>query len=213
MSNKGRLQPRTAFEMYFGREDEGDDGDMYGDVIEDIQYKIDYYEKDYDNWKPLDRPQYVGVYDHVFEMEETIKVKKMYEELTKISLSSSFPPDAKFKLEECRAYWYLLKELMESKHNLSDKNFYECLWLHISGCPRTITTNIQFKYNVCKVILQSVESNGGNYDTDLVRKALEEVGYSESLINRICKCAHDSAYRQFESFTRYLDGITEELEQ
>lgn len=212
MSKKERLQPRTVFEEFFGREDEGDDGDMYGDVIEDIQYEINYHEKNYDNCKPLDIPQ-LEYPDHIFEMEETIKVKKMYEELTKISLSSSFPPDAKFKLEEFRAYWYWLKELIESKFNLSDKNFHECLWLHISGCPHTITTNIQFKYNVCKVILQSVESNGGNYDTDLVRKALEEAGYSESLIDRICKCAHDSAYRQFDSFTSYLDGITEELEQ
>jgi len=211
------LQARTAFEMYFGREDEGDDEDMYEYVIYDIKEYIAYYEEGYKEWNsskpPLERPQYIGLYDYVFDMEETIKLKNMYEELCKIACSSSFPPNTKFKLEECRAYWHWLKELMENKHGLTEEHFVECLWLHISGCPRTITTNIAFEYDVCKVILESVESNENKYIREQVSKALIEKGYSEILVHRITDSAHSAAYRMFNSFTHYLTDITEQLER
>jgi len=146
-------------------------------------------------------------------MEETIKFKNMYEELCKIASSSSFPPNSKFKLEECRAYWHWLKQLMENKHGLNQEYFYECLWLHISGGPCTITTNVQFRYNVCKIILESFESNGNKYIKEQVSKALIEKGYSEILVNRITRAAYNAAFFPDDPFTDYLYEITKQLER
>jgi len=53
---KSKLKPRTVFEEFFGREDEGEDKDMYGGVIDDIKEQIVYYEEYTKDWNPSNPP-------------------------------------------------------------------------------------------------------------------------------------------------------------
>ena len=183
-----KSKPAKTSHHPYGEEDD----EINEHTMNNIKDTIKYYE---DN-KILDRPNNKIVYpDYIFEMKETNELRKLYNGFyISVDHDSQDYPDIS---------WSSLKKIMGNEHQLFDDHFINCLWLYVKGCPRNITTNILFKYDVCVTILDATRKNFGKYNTAKVTDALINKGYTKRLANEITDCTH------YEDFIRSLSYIIE----
>jgi len=147
----------------------------------------------YDDNKYLDKPQNKIIYpDYIFEMEETKYLRNYCNCETDLIESNSTELNS---FDYQNITWNSLKNMFRNEYNFNDRNFNECLWLYIQGCPNTITTKMLFKYDVCNCILDTTKKNFGKYNTVMVTNALIDKGYTKNLANKITECTH---YNNFE---------------